>query len=666
MHTTDSGRATAAARLTRGVLALALVLAALPAMAGPGHAATRPAGYRLPRSAKGLALNRLSGVRAFGHTGHRTRAVRAAGAVTPSPSSYGCRETLGTNQIKVNQNCANQPEGDFWGRSTANNETAVAVNPANFNLVLAAANDYRLGDGHCVAYYSRDGGLTWGDSTVPIDTVPGSAFGALLHYWTSSGDPSVGFDSQGNAYLACLAFNRGFSQGVADKEDEFSGIYVFRSADGGASWLYPPSPVVETPDVNILEDKPYMAIDSFASSPHQDTIYVTWTRFDFTDPGGVFSFKIFFSRSTDRGLTFSAPAAISGTSAELCPVFSDPGQPDACEFNHFSLPVVGPDGAVYVFFQNFDNPECFIPGFDPNGENFCQILMVKSTDGGLSWSVPVKVSNFYDLPDCATYTGQNAGRSCVVAMSATGPNANSIFRATNYPTAAVDFGNPAHLVVHVGSYLNAKSNETTGCAPAGLSSDFLPLYIGVGQPPSGGGAGAACSNGIVQIESTDGGATWNGGVAGCLSAAPPHSQCDPRALPLVSDPTKKMDAFWQWTNPVAMASRLDVAYYDRSVSTNQSTGFSDVFLASSTNLGGSYTRTRVTTTSMPPPSQFEGLFLGDYMGLAVAQPINQAGRTVYPTWTDTRDTQFAQSGNGLSLVVAGNEQNVFSARIRRG
>ena len=58
------------------------------------------------------------------------------------------------------------------------------------------------------------------------------------------------------------------------------------------------------------------------------------------------------------------------------------------------------------------------------------MLIVKSTDGGASFGTPVKVSDYYDLPDCLTYTGQNAGRACVP----TAPLSNrSIFRATNYP-----------------------------------------------------------------------------------------------------------------------------------------------------------------------------------------------------------------------------------------
>ena len=41
------------------------------------------------------------------------------------------------------------------------------------------------------------------------------------------------------------------------------------------------------------------------------------------------------------------------------------------------------------------------------------MLLAKSTDGGATFTAPVKVSDYYDLPDCATYQGQDPGRACV-------------------------------------------------------------------------------------------------------------------------------------------------------------------------------------------------------------------------------------------------------------
>ncbi|HET9614721.1 MAG TPA: hypothetical protein VFP22_07910, partial [Candidatus Limnocylindrales bacterium] len=47
----------------------------------------------------------------------------------------------------------------------------------------------------------------------------------------------------------------------------------------------------------------------------------------------------------------------------------------------------------------------------------------KSTDGGQSFSTPVVVSKFYELPDCLTYQSSDAGRACVPEK---GPTHNSV------------------------------------------------------------------------------------------------------------------------------------------------------------------------------------------------------------------------------------------------
>ena len=51
----------------------------------------------------------------------------------------------------------------------------------------------------------------------------------------------------------------------------------------------------------------------------------------------------------------------------------------------------------------------------------------------------MKVTDYYDLPDCLTYQNADPGRACVPEKGAT---ANSVFRATNYPVGAVDPRDP--------------------------------------------------------------------------------------------------------------------------------------------------------------------------------------------------------------------------------
>ena len=155
----------------------------------------------------------------------------------------------------------------------------VAVNPKNPRHLLAGQNDYRRGDGGCGADWSYDRGRHWGSELAPLSfTAPG--FTQARHYWDASGDPSVAFDSSGEAYLFCLAFNR--APPASDVESFASALVLFRSGNGGASWSFPASVVKQdegTGAIGLL-DKPYMAVDTSARRARfRDRIYVAWAEF---------------------------------------------------------------------------------------------------------------------------------------------------------------------------------------------------------------------------------------------------------------------------------------------------------------------------------------------------------------------------------------------------
>ena len=68
---------------------------------------------------------------------------------------------------------------------------------------------------------------------------------------------------------------------------------------------------------------------------------------------------------------------------ELC-TFQNGGPAGECDQNQFSVPTIGPDGTVYVAFENEQNQSLWEPG-----EQFeDQYLMVASTKGGGSFSSP--------------------------------------------------------------------------------------------------------------------------------------------------------------------------------------------------------------------------------------------------------------------------------------
>jgi hypothetical protein len=569
------------------------------------------------------------------------------GGLPPSyaPAGSVCSERLGRN-VKVNQNCLNVADPDLQGRGQANNEGFIAQDPFNRNHIIASDNDYVRGDGTCGSAYSLDRGRTWNNSTVPDIFTRGAGSNAR-QYWQAGGDTSVAWDTRGNAYLSCQRFNRGT---VASSDpDQSSSFVVFRSTGNhGASWNFPGRYVAASFDPagtsGVLEDKQLIAVDASRSSPFRDRVYVTWT--EFAADGSAY---IYEAHSSDYGETFS-PRVLVSTDSALCQrTFGVPTPQGRCNENQDSDPFTGPDGALYVSWSNYNNA---VTGTD----NRNQVLLARSTDGGATFSAPVKVSDFYDLPDCDTYQGEGAdpGRACVPEK---GASTKSVFRAANYSSGAVNPTRPNQVVVTLGSYINQHSNESNGCTPAGVDADDVQdLYTGV---KTGG-----CNNDILVSVSNDGGASFTG------------TTTDPRVETSVTQEHRQSttDQFWQWA---AFSSRgtLAVDYYDRQYGSDETSGYSDLSLSGSRDVTR-FATDRVTTSSMPPPTQFGGpnggQFYGDYTGLTVTN------ERAHPVWSDTRAVDVflcpdsaTGPGNPPRLCTAtepnglrANDQEMFTASVR--
>src|SRR6266516_467316 len=324
-----------------------------------------------------------------------------------STGSGGCPDASATD-VRANQDCTNQSEAGYIGRGEAQNETSVAVNPLNPDNILISQNDYRLGDAGPGVDWSLDDGAHYGSQLAPKNF--GKAIldlGGARHYWTTGGDTSVAFDSTGEAYLLTQVFDRAFPTDERGTSTIFgvdaSAMLVFRSADGGASWSFTGSYVHtsafgEGDDSGGLIDKMYMAIDNNPSSPYRDRIYVVWAGY----PADGSNSPTMLSYSTDYGNSWTAPQEISGKSQTLCPITFSTRTDFSCDESQFNAPFVAPNGNVYDTFINQNNCNGayrVLFGFDcpggNDGDNHNQILIVKSTDGGATWSNPVKVGNYY-------------------------------------------------------------------------------------------------------------------------------------------------------------------------------------------------------------------------------------------------------------------------------
>jgi hypothetical protein len=179
---------------------------------------------------------------------------------------------------------------------------------------------------------------------------------------------------------------------------------------------------------------------------------------------------------------------------------------------------------------------------------------------------------------------------------------------------------------------------------------MLPLYDGVK-------AADACNNDILASVSHDGGAHFTG------------SSVDVRSLPSVRADDPRADQFWQWA-AFDPTGRLAVSYYDRAYGDAETTGFSDVSLSGSRD-GSHFATTRVTSGSMPPPTQFAGAFFGDYSALTADR------RRAHPVWMDTRDAALfvcRDAGGNVTLpptvctqsaanADVANEQNIYTRSL---
>jgi hypothetical protein len=566
------------------------------------------------RLLSGFASSEIDAAR--GVIGHgKTRRVvrvheRSGAASFYIPRSAGCAYRIGSN-VNMDTDCQNVSDTDLAGRGQAQNETYISEDPRRPGRLLGSSNDYRRGDGGCFSYASHDSGRSFSDTAVPFSFTRGGPRydDAQRQYWGGGGDTSSAFDTRGNAYLSCQVFNRGIP--VSANPDLSSALLVFRSTgNGGASYTFPGRVVIEQPDVTGTGTEPFLdkqllTVDDHRGSPFRDRIYVTWTTF--AADGTAY---IYESHSADYAETWSAPTVVSRTS-ELCnETFGIATPQGTCNVNQFSQPFTAPDGTLYVTWANFNNA---VTGQD----NRNQMLLARSTDGGETFSSPIKVADYYDLPDCETYTGQDAGRSCVPDKRAN----RSFFRATNYPVGVVDPRHPNRVAVTFGSYINRNSKESNGCRPTGFADSGINTFEGVLTR-------GACNNDILVSVSRDRGASFTG------------TTTDPRQLTSVTQHgrQRRTSQWFQWAD-FTRDGRLAVAYYDRQYGNAELTGFSDFSLSGSRHLTRFAAR-RVTTSSMPPPTQFEGTFWGDYTGLAAFHG------TAHPAWSDTRTPELVTCPGG--------------------
>jgi hypothetical protein len=259
--------------------------------------------------------------------------------------------------------------------TTAQNETPLAVNPANSLNMITGNNDWNYNDG-CGVNATFDGGRTW-TSTLPDGFIPGitqftndpSVPGTGTY--DVGGDPAVAFSPDGStAYFTCFGYR---GKAVA--------LWLSRSSDGGRTWTAggPDHPLTLVSAFNG-EGKARGSNGQFPDheSIHvaQDgTIYVPWAHFT----GFSSHSPIFIGVSHDGGNSFALPVKVTSGSVRSdqdARVVTDP----ATGYAYLTLDnsIQGGKGtAMYVSvskdrgatwsapfrFATFQNPVCVFPPY---------------------------------------------------------------------------------------------------------------------------------------------------------------------------------------------------------------------------------------------------------------------------------------------------------------
>ncbi|WP_062990615.1 sialidase family protein [Nocardia anaemiae] len=397
-------------------------------------------------------------------------------------------------------------------------ESDIRLNYGDPNRIIAASNN--LGNPTQAQFFSTDGGSTWSQTNLP--PVTGDVF---------QGDPAVDWTSDGTAW----AFTLGSDTMMNIR------LHGFRSTDSGANWTFDAT----VSGTQLAADRDVVWVDHEATSPFRDQIYAMWHV----------GLPVFFARRT-AGATgaWQAPIQLSGAETTGIGIGGD------VKTNAY--------GDVFVFW--------------PDADGSRNISVVKSTDGGQTFTTPIVIAQTFAsrrrlrIPSVPVVTvGGALQGGCRVYIS-----------AGAYRTATKD------LVYAVWTDLSGKTGCATGFGPGNSTT-------------------SACKTRVWFTRSTNGGTTWS----------------TPK---MINNQPGRNDQFHSRLCVDESNGNLVVTYHD--TVNDPSRLQTDVFMQTSKDDGRTWsTAVALTSARTDETSTGANTFrYGDYNGLHGHNGI------FFPTWTDRR------------------------------
>jgi hypothetical protein len=291
-------------------------------------------------------------------------------------------------------------------------EPHIARSIATEDFLVGVFQEGRFTDGgavDCGYSVSHDGGLSWTRALIPNLTMTSGG-----PYFRAT-DPVVAIGLNNNVYLETLA--------AADAQFATSAVVLSKSTDGGATFA-PPVVAYQPSSSGLFPDKEWMAINTFPDTPTASRILVTVSLFNNVNAAGAPILRVY---SDSGGASWSAASAISNetTLQGSQPLYLPNGNCVVVYWNAgTSQPpgerlesVISTDGGqtfgsphIIAFLTEYNEPAIRTGSILPSavGDRTTQsvyvvyqarlagdprIAFTKSTDGGISWSVPVAISD---------------------------------------------------------------------------------------------------------------------------------------------------------------------------------------------------------------------------------------------------------------------------------